>query len=285
MQKRFDFMQNSIKPKLKFSCCVAETPSGLLNRDGWAPADCHPDCWVLECFNGHGIHFRAGGKQEQEWLPDHWNLYPPGMKYAVRFCNPEKRYENLWLTFPAEPALPRHRALTFCDPEKALFQKVRELHFMRLAGELAPADLINLKLQVILTELEISFQRSRENEIIDFIQWDNAAQGNDTLLDRTDWLLRKHLRCPPSVPELAEMLGMSVSGFSHRLKAESNWTPVDRIRYIRMEHAKKLLKQSASRDAIRNTAWRLGFRSRQYFCTVFKQETGMTPGEFLRSGQ
>ena len=78
---------------------------------------------------------------------------------------------------------------------------------------------------------------------------------------------------------------MSVSGFSHRLKAESNWAPVDRIRYIRMEHAKKLLKQSAPRDAIRNTAWRLGFRSRQYFCTVFKQETGMTPGEFLRSGQ
>lgn len=276
-------MQNSTKTKLKFSCCVAESPSGLLNCDGWAPADCHPDCWVLECFNGHGISFRTGGKREQIWLPDHWNLYPPGMKYAVRFSNPEKRYENLWLTFLADPALPRHRAIIFRDPGKVLFQKVRELHFMRLAAESAPADLINLKLQSLLTELEISFQRTDESETAAFIQWDKAARNSDTLLDRTDWLLRKHLRCPPSVPELAEMLGMSVSGFSHRLKAESNWTPVERIRYIRMEHAKKLLKQSSPRDAIRNTAWRLGFRSRQYFCTVFKQETGMTPGEFLQS--
>lgn len=276
-------MQNSTKIKLKFSCCVAESPSGLLNCDGWAPADCHPDCWVLECFNGHGISFRTGGKREQIWLPDHWNLYPPGMKYAVRFSNPEKRYENLWLTFLAAPALPRHRAIIFRDPEKVLFQKVWELHFMRLAAESAPADLINLKLQSLLTELEISFQRTDGSETAEFIQWDKAARNSDTLLDRTDWLLRKHLRCPPSVPELAEMLGMSVSGFSHRLKAESNWTPVERIRYIRMEHAKKLLKQSSPRDAIRNTAWRLGFRSRQYFCTVFKQETGMTPGEFLQS--
>ena len=276
-------MQISTKTKLKFSCCVAESPSGLLNCDGWAPADCHPDYWVLECFNGHGISFRAGGKREQIWLPDHWNLYPPGMKYAVRFSNPEKRYENLWLTFHADPALPRHRAIIFRDPEKVLFQKVRELHFMRLAAESAPADLINLKLQSLLTELEISFQRTDESETAEFIQWDKAARNSDTLLDRTDWLLRKH--CPPSVPELAEMLGMSVSGFSHRLKAESNWTPVARIRYIRMEHAKKLLKQSSPRDAIRNTAWRLGFRSRQYFCTVFKQETGMTPGEFLQSAK
>ena len=278
-------MQISTKTKLKFSCCVAESPSGLLNCDGWAPADCHPDYWVLECFNGHGISFRAGGKREQIWLPDHWNLYPPGMKYAVRFSNPEKRYENLWLTFLADPALPRHRAIIFCDPEKVLFQKVRELHFMRLAAESAPADLINLKLQSLLTELEISFQRTDESETAEFIQWDKAARNSDTLLDRTDWLLRKHLRCPPSVPELAEMLGMSVSGFSHRLKAESNWTPVERIRYIRMEHAKKLLKQSSPRDAIRNTAWRLGFRSRQYFCTVFKQFTGMMPSEYRENPQ
>ena len=79
------------------------------------------------------------------------------------------------------------------------------------------------------------------------------------------------------------MLNMSVSSFSHRLKEESGWTPVERIRYVRIEHAKKLLLQSAPRDAVRNTVWRLGFRSRQYFCTVFKQETGMTPGEFLHS--
>lgn len=276
-------MQNIHGPEIKFSCYAAETPFLAMDSAGWTPVDCHPDLWVLECFNGPGIRFRTETSAERVWLPDHWNLYPPGMSYAVRFREPAERYENLWLLFRAAPDLPRNRMVCFADSGKLLWQRVRELHFMRLAGKSVPTGLVRLKMQVLLAELEISFRLAGGEVPAGFVCWDSSSGQSDTLLQRVDWILQKHLRCPPSVTELAGMLNMSVSSFSHRLKEESGWTPVERIRYVRIEHAKKLLLQSAPRDAVRNTVWRLGFRSRQYFCTVFKQETGMTPGEFLHS--
>ena len=281
----YDFMQKTVIPELKFSCCAAEAPFQTLDGAGWTPTDCHPGLWVLECFSGPGIGFRTESSAERPWRPDQWNLYPPGMKYAVRFREPERQYENLWLLFQADPAFPHNRVTRFHDPEKSLWQKVRELHCMRLAGDGCPAELRRMKLCALLAELEMSSRRAGEGETADFVRWDAAAARSDTLLQRTDWILQEHLRRPPTVAELAEMLGMSVSSYSHKLRQESGWTPVARIRHVRIEQAKKLLRQSLPRTAIRNTVWHLGFRSRQYFNCVFKRETGMTPGEFLRSGR
>ena len=281
----YDFMQNLPDAELKNSCFTAETPFLPLDADGWAPEDCHPGFWVLECYSGSGIGFRSGDPAETPWLPDQWNLYPPGTRYAVRFREPEQRYENLWLLFRADLNFPTGRVLRFRDRDKLLREKVREIHFMRLAGDMCPAELVRQKLRTLLAELALSLHRAEASGIADFIRWDTlAADRDDNLLQRTDWLLRKHPHHPPTVAELAATLGMSVSGYSHRLKQESGWSPVDRIRYIRIEYAKQLLRQSAPHDAIRHTVWRLGFRSRQYFNYVFKQETGMTPGEFIRFG-
>ena len=47
---------------------------------------------------------------------------------------------------------------------------------------------------------------------------------------------------------------------------------------MKIEEAKRLLDMRS--DSIGNISSRLGYSSQSYFCTVFRQVTGMTPGQY-----
>ncbi|ACU05315.1 MULTISPECIES: AraC family transcriptional regulator [Pedobacter] len=78
---------------------------------------------------------------------------------------------------------------------------------------------------------------------------------------------------------LAKALFMSDSHFKSWFKKEFGMPPVDYILRTKIEEAKKLLllKDSESVTAI---AFKLNFSSSQYFATVFKKYTGVSPAEF-----
>ncbi len=59
--------------------------------------------------------------------------------------------------------------------------------------------------------------------------------------------------------------------------------PGEFILRCKVEHARRLLAEEAS--PITEIAFRLGFSSSQYFATVFKRYTNMTPREARREAK
>lgn len=73
---------------------------------------------------------------------------------------------------------------------------------------------------------------------------------------------------------IARETGMSERRLTEQFKSETGKTINDYITWVRMEEAKKLLKEGY---IVYETASMTGYNSAQYFATVFKNYTGMTP--------
>lgn len=86
----------------------------------------------------------------------------------------------------------------------------------------------------------------------------------------------------PDVRELAKLARMSEGAFRRRFEAEVGFTPLAYLNHRRIERAKRLL---AARESVTTVAHALDFCSSQYFSTVFRKITGMTPSEFLGSNE
>jgi AraC-like DNA-binding protein len=85
-----------------------------------------------------------------------------------------------------------------------------------------------------------------------------------------------------SVELLAEKMNFSDSHFKGWFKKEFGVPPADYVLRLRIEEAKKLL-QTGGENIVTDTAYRLNFSSSQYFATVFKKYTGITPSEYRNS--
>jgi len=80
-----------------------------------------------------------------------------------------------------------------------------------------------------------------------------------------------------SIKQLAEASGMSEGAFRKCFAKEVGFTPVNYLNHRKIIRSKQLL---ASGMAITEVAHALHYCSSQYFATVFRKITGMTPSEF-----
>jgi AraC family transcriptional regulator, L-rhamnose operon regulatory protein RhaS len=83
---------------------------------------------------------------------------------------------------------------------------------------------------------------------------------------------------PPTVSSLAEVANMSEGAFRRRFEQEVGFTPLGYMNYRRIERSKAMLRAGRT---VTEVAFDLEFSSSQYFATVFKKITGMTPSEFV----
>jgi AraC family transcriptional regulator, L-rhamnose operon regulatory protein RhaS len=91
-----------------------------------------------------------------------------------------------------------------------------------------------------------------------------------------------HLDDDPAVAALARAAGLGVSQFHARFISEIGEPPAEWMRRQRLERAKRLLVDTNT--PITTLALNLGYPSSQYFATVFRRYTGLTPGAYrLRS--
>lgn len=92
-------------------------------------------------------------------------------------------------------------------------------------------------------------------------------------------VIEAHLADPKFVvPDLCREIGMSHSQLHRKLSALTGLSTKKLIRSIRMNYAKKLLKDPQL--TITAVAYDAGFSDPDYFHRVFKQVFGMTPGAF-----
>ena len=74
---------------------------------------------------------------------------------------------------------------------------------------------------------------------------------------------------------------MSANTVRRLLKKGVGRNLVSQIHYIRIQHAKSLLRTTI--DKISSIGYSVGFESPNDFCRIFKQETGTTPLKFRDS--
>ncbi|MDE5874473.1 MAG: substrate-binding domain-containing protein [Muribaculaceae bacterium] len=80
-----------------------------------------------------------------------------------------------------------------------------------------------------------------------------------------------------SVEEVASTMGLSQSQFTRKIKALTNFTPVEIIRNRRLRKAKRDLE--TTERTVSEVAFRVGFTSLAYFSKCYKDAYGITPTE------
>lgn len=91
-------------------------------------------------------------------------------------------------------------------------------------------------------------------------------------------LIRARIADPDlSVEELASATGLGHSQFTRKVKAITNYTPVELIRRFRVEKARKLLLSTDK--TVGEIAAETGFSSQGYFTRCFRAAFGRTPSE------
>lgn len=85
---------------------------------------------------------------------------------------------------------------------------------------------------------------------------------------------------PLNLEQLAQEAGYSASYFEAKFLKEMGTTLKQYVNKYKVEKAKELL--AATDEPVTDLAYRLGWSSSNYFCTVFKKYTGMTPLQYRR---
>lgn len=87
--------------------------------------------------------------------------------------------------------------------------------------------------------------------------------------------LRQHFDQPLRIEELAQHLGMSVSGFHHHFKAVTALSPLQFQKQLRLQEARRLML-SEDLDAT-SAAYRVGYQDAAYFNREYKSLFGVPP--------
>ncbi|MBR1408615.1 MAG: extracellular solute-binding protein [Clostridia bacterium] len=109
------------------------------------------------------------------------------------------------------------------------------------------------------------------------------ALFDEGIVDR-DYLIDSHYADPDlSLAAVADMLGMNPNYVSTLIKDETGMTFTRMVNRKRIDEAEERLLHTSMQISV--VAEATGFQSAVSFNRVFKQTTGMTPGEFRKNGQ
>ena len=93
--------------------------------------------------------------------------------------------------------------------------------------------------------------------------------------------IRSNITEPIGLEELANVSGYSLSHFKTRFREETGYTPANYINGRKMEKAKELLERTD--QSVTEIAYGLGWSTSNYFCTVFRRMTGMSPLQYRKA--
>lgn len=85
-----------------------------------------------------------------------------------------------------------------------------------------------------------------------------------------------------SIEDFSQEAGYSRMQFYRKIKALAGQTPSQFVRTIRLKRAAQLLSKKS--DHVAQIAYSVGFGSLAYFNKCFKEQFGVTPGQFADGG-
>ncbi|WP_096086216.1 helix-turn-helix transcriptional regulator [Agaribacterium haliotis] len=134
-----------------------------------------------------------------------------------------------------------------------------------------------------LAELESSDNRDKLTDVaanealaLAEVMADLPKQRGEALVDKACQYLAEHYAERCDVDSLAEHAGVSRSYMMRCFKQVKGQTIKQYLLVLRMDKAKQFL----ATKSITETAFAVGFNDSNYFSSVFKKYTGLTPGQF-----
>lgn len=196
--------------------------------------------------------------------------------------------EHYWLRI----AFPRNKALPGLDKEQT---KALRIAFENLERrDFSASDEIEKAFSQLIEEHRsrhdhsaVRARASLHQLLVSYLkEIATAGKGNQSVGTSAALLgcietIRANLGNPPSVETLSKQAGLSTTAFRKRFRKEVGYSPLDYLNRQRVFEAQRLLNKDDSH--IKEISHRLGFASRQYFTTVFKRVTGVSPGTYQRS--
>ena len=82
------------------------------------------------------------------------------------------------------------------------------------------------------------------------------------------------------MPQIAKRLNISYSAFRHLFKLYTGISPARYLTDLRLYRAKELLRRSDI--SVKEISYILRFGSPEYFTTMFKRNTGLTPSQYRK---
>jgi AraC family L-rhamnose operon regulatory protein RhaS len=228
--------------------------------DWWAGDEVHEvgpgDVYITRPDEWHGGLDAMMHPNELYWVQVH---VPPGGLCAWEAQAMARDFDQMKLRrFPGRPSI------------KDAFARLLAVHQARgsYATTLARAALHELL--AIVVQCHEEYARLLRDQ----------SHAQSAAIRRALRWMGKHLAEDYSIQKAADAAGLSISHFHERFFAEIGFTPADHRARARVAEAKQLLR--AGDFSITEIAMAVGFSSSQYFATVFKNLTGMTPREYRR---
>lgn len=243
----------------------------------------HPDGLEI-CFLARGqqtyrvnneIHHLRGGEQY---------LVFPGEPHDSAGM-PEEKSVLYWVFVRLKPA---HRRLLFLDAaaSQALRQALLTLPSRHFAAEAGTREL----LEEIFTALDKpGSQLDRISAAALVLRYlfstvrasrQNRRAAPSPRMQRSLSYIAAHPTELPSVPQLARLVRLSPSRFKVRFREEVGLPPREHVLRQKLGVAQAWLRRPGA--TVTAVAHGLGFSSSQYFATVFRRFTGLTPTQHIR---
>ena len=151
-------------------------------------------------------------------------------------------------------------------------RNIREIQHSPYQGRLQEVFLLSKSLELLVLQVE-AFEafRSRNAQFI-------RSDADKKKLQAAKEIVRQRLQNPLSLGELAKEVGINEYKLKKGFKELFGTTVFAYLAQLRLENACRLLRDT--QQNVKEIAYELGYASPQHFQRVFKQQYGVTPGQF-----
>jgi AraC family transcriptional regulator of arabinose operon len=205
-------------------------------------------------------------------------ILPPGVPH--HYATPKDCiWELMWVHFLPLPEwhvwlqLPRTEENLIYFPVEEYNTRIRIKNaFERLIHDTGLSTKSDQQLALIaLSEVLVLLHRQYEKQSGEII---------DERIERVIQHLAEHLKEHQSLPQLAEVAGLSVSRLCHLFQLQTGGTVIEKLNQMRLEKSSRMLEFTTQK--IQEIAHEVGFESPFYFTKKFTQRFGKSPSEFRR---
>ncbi len=234
--------------------------------------------WELVIVTEGEIGITAG-EEVQRLRQGEAYLHEP-MEFHRLWKIDSRSVEIIVITFGADNAPYSGRLLTVPDPKEAceIIDQFCE-SFKRDGINVVGMGENPVRSQILLKRLELLLLEARPQEQPASLGVQSATARNYIRMIR---LLENHVDKNLSVSDVARMCNMSTVNAKQTFSRYAGMGIREYFNRLKIKAATSMLQNG---NSVQETAELLGFSSQQYFCTVFRRITGMTPSACKREAQ
>jgi AraC-like DNA-binding protein len=262
---------------------VEPLPGLRLHRSSWPKAPAHSVSDPAFCVIAQGSKEVFLGNERYQYDPAHYLLFTAELPIVSQVieASPERPY--LSLSLKLDPTLvglvmveaghsssPNHanvRAINASAVDAGLLDPVVRL--VRLLDTSAEAPFLA---PLITREIVYRLLRGEQSDRLRHIA---VLGGHTHRIARAIERLRKEFDQSLRIDDIAQELGMSVSGFHHHFKAVTAMSPLQFQKRLRLQEARRLML-GEQLDAA-SAGYRVGYDDASYFNREYKSLFGLPP--------